>query len=85
MVLPGSDPQVFVAALKEHRPSFLHLVPPLIGFLANSPLVTPELLTPIRMINTGAAPAGQTLLSQFHAKAPSYTIVKVTVTMNCAL
>ena len=40
--------------------------------------MTPDLLAPIRMINTGAAPAGQTLLSQFQAKAPSYTIVKVT-------
>ena len=40
--------------------------------------MTPDLLAPIRQINTGAAPAGQTLLSQFHAKAPSYTIVKVT-------
>ena len=78
MVLPGFDPHVFVAALKEHRPSFLHLVPPLLGFLASSPLVTPDLLAPIRQINTGAAPAGQTLLSQFRAKAPSYTIVKVT-------
>ena len=67
-----------MAALKEHRPSFLHLVPPLLGFLASSPLVTPDLLAPIRQINTGAAPAGQTLLSQFRAKAPSYTIVKVT-------
>ena len=77
VVLPGFDPQVFVSALKEHKPSFLHLVPPLIGFLANSPLVTPDLLTPLRMINTGAAPAGNTLLAQFHAKAPPYTIVKV--------
>ena len=47
--------------------------------------MTPDLLAPIRQINTGAAPAGQTLLSQFHAKAPSYTIVKVTIdgVLNC--
>ena len=44
--------------------------------------MTPDLLAPIRQINTGAAPAGQTLLSQFHAKAPSYTIVKVTMTTD---
>ena len=47
--------------------------------------MTPDLLASIRMINTGAAPAGQTLLSQFQAKAPSYTIVKVRVTTDGVL
>ena len=76
VVLPSFDPGQFVALLAEHRPSFLHLVPPLVSFLASSPLVTPDHLRSLRQINTGAAPAGPRLIAQLYEKAPAYTMVK---------
>ena len=91
-MLPGFDPSLFVSALAAHRPTFLHVVPPLLSFLAHSPLVTPEHLASLRQVelglypldcsssnlqvNTGAAPCGPTLLAQLYEKAPSYTIIK---------
>ena len=60
--------------MEKHKPTFLHLVPPLLGFLANNPLVTQDHLKSLRRINVGAAPIGQTLISQFYKKAPKYTI-----------
>ena len=76
MILPGFDPTLFVKAMEEYKPTFLHLVPPLMGFLANHPLVTPDHLKSLRQINVGAAPIGPTLITQFYKKAPKYTIFK---------
>jgi len=74
VILPGFDPTLFIKAMEKHKPTFLHLVPPLLGFLANNPLVTQDHLKSLRRINVGAAPIGQTLISQFYKKAPKYTI-----------
>lgn len=76
VILPSFDPQTYVDALEKHKPSFLHLVPPLVGFLANHPLVTSDHLASLRQINVGAAPSGPTLISQFYKKAAPYTIYK---------
>ena len=76
VVMPSFDPAVFVKLLTEHKPSFLHLVPPLVSFLASSPLVQPDHLRSLRQINTGAAPAGPRLISQLYEKAPAYTMLK---------
>jgi len=76
VILPGFDPTLFVKAMEEYKPTFLHLVPPLMGFLANHPLVTPDHLKSLRQINVGAAPIGPTLITQFYKKAPKYTIFK---------
>ena len=76
IVMPSFEPGLFVKLLSEHKPSFLHLVPPLVSFLASSPLVQPDHLRSLRQINTGAAPAGPQLISQFYEKAPAYTMLK---------
>ena len=55
VVLPGFDPSLFVSALAAHRPTFLHVVPPLLSFLAHSPLVTPEHLASLRQVELGVA------------------------------
>ena len=55
MVLPGFDPSLFVSALAAHRPTFLHVVPPLLSFLAHSPLVTPEHLASLRQVELGVS------------------------------
>jgi len=76
VVLPTFDPQVFVKLLTKHKPTFLHLVPPLVSFLANSPAVTTEHLSTLRQVNVGAAPSGPNLINQFYKKAPRYVMYK---------
>ena len=76
VVLPSFEPQLFADLMKKHRPTFLHLVPPLASFLANSPLITTDHLSSLRQINVGAAPSGPELIKQFYKKAPSYVMYK---------
>ena len=70
VILPSFDPATYLAALITHRPQFLHLVPPLIGFLATHPAVTSDHLSSITTIFGGAAPVGKTLLGLLKQKAP---------------
>ena len=53
VVLPKFDPSMYVSSLAQHRPSLLHLVPPLVSFLASSNLVTRDHLASVRQIYTG--------------------------------
>jgi len=76
IVLPSFKPDQFVSLMERHKPTFLHLVPPLASFLANSPLVTREHLTSLRQVNVGAAPSGPQLIEQFYKKAPKYVMYK---------
>jgi len=76
IVLPSFDPKIFADLMIKHKPTFLHLVPPLASFLANHPLITTEHLSSLRQINVGAAPSGPTLIKQFYKKAPSYVMYK---------
>ena len=70
VILPSFDPASFLAALLAHRPQFLHMVPPLIGFLATHPAVTPDHLSSVTTVFGGAAPIGKTLLHLLKQKAP---------------
>jgi acyl-CoA synthetase (AMP-forming)/AMP-acid ligase II len=76
VVVPSFNPAQFVRLMTEHRPTFLHLVPPLASFLANSPLVTREHLASLRQLLVGAAPSGPQLIEQFYRKAPKYVMYK---------
>merc|ERR1711892_230815 len=57
VVLPTFDPQIFVKLMTKHKPTFLHLVPPLVSFLSNNPMVTTDHLASLRQVNVGAAPS----------------------------
>jgi len=70
VTLPSFDPAQFLAAMLEHRPTFLHVAPPLVGFLVAHPAVTPEHLASLRQIFCAAAPAGPALIEQWGRKAP---------------
>ena len=50
--------------LVSHRPTFLHLAPPLVGFLATHPAVTPDHLASVNYVVVGAAPVGKALIDQ---------------------
>ena len=56
------------------QPNFLHVVPPLLGFLANSPAVTPELFSHMRDILVAAAPISSCLTEKFMKKAPNVVV-----------
>ena len=50
VTLPKFDPNMFTRALREFRPTFLHLVPPLVDFCANHKSVTPQHLSSVEHI-----------------------------------
>jgi len=70
------DPVQYTSLLASEKPSFLHLVPPVVSFLASSPLVTKEHLAGLREVICGAAPCGASLISQFMKKAPESLLFK---------
>jgi len=70
VTLPSFDPGQFLDAMLEHRPTFLHVAPPLVGFLASHPLVTEDHLSSLRQIFCAAAPAGPALIELFNRRAP---------------
>jgi len=71
VTVPMFEPNMFLKTLLDYRPTFLHLAPPLVGFLASHPAVTPEHLASVHTIFVGAAPAGPALINKFHSKAPN--------------
>jgi len=70
VTLPSFEPGQFLDAMLEHRPTFLHVAPPLVGFLASHPLVTEDHLSSLRQIFCAAAPAGPALIELFNRRAP---------------
>ena len=52
------------------QPTFLHLAPPVVSFLANSEKVKPEHLGSIKSIFVAAAPFGEAVAQKFLEKAP---------------
>ena len=53
------------------QPTALHVVPPLVTFLANSPTVTEETLSSLKVIFCGAAPLGPALIERVLKKIDS--------------
>jgi len=70
VTVPSFDPAVFLWLLLSHRPTTLHLAPPLVSFLASHPMATPEHLASVKTVVVGAAPAGPALIALFLKKAP---------------
>jgi len=58
--------------IKNLQPTCIHLVPPLIGFMANSPEITKNEFVSINSIMGGAAPIGEALISRLLEKAGKY-------------
>ena len=54
VTLPRFEPALFLAALLTYRPTFLHLAPPLVQFLANYPAVTEDHLSSIHTVRQGS-------------------------------
>ena len=50
VTLPMFEPSMFLSALLAHRPTYLHLAPPLVQFLANHPAVTEDHLSSLHTV-----------------------------------
>jgi acyl-CoA synthetase (AMP-forming)/AMP-acid ligase II len=67
--LPEFKPQLFLETIRNHKPTALHLVTPLISYIVNTPEFTKEDLAPVNTIKAGAAPIGQSLINKLLKKA----------------
>uniref|UniRef100_A0A0P4W564 Luciferin 4-monooxygenase n=2 Tax=Scylla olivacea TaxID=85551 RepID=A0A0P4W564_SCYOL len=68
VTLPFLKPELYVKTLEKYKITYLHTVPPILDFLANSDLVKPEHLNPTHTVLCGAAPIGPTLISELLKK-----------------
>ncbi|CAL4058647.1 unnamed protein product, partial [Meganyctiphanes norvegica] len=65
---PKFDPNTYAKVLEDHKIEWVHLVPPLLHFLVNSPSATAEVLRHIKLIIIAAAPVSPTLTNEFKKK-----------------
>ncbi|CAL4073818.1 unnamed protein product, partial [Meganyctiphanes norvegica] len=65
---PKFDAPTFVQTLKDHKIDRLHLVPPILNFLVQSPAATSEALSSIRGIIIAAAPVAPSMAKAFKKK-----------------
>ena len=56
VVLPKFEPSSFLSCLAHHTPHYLNIVPPLVSFLALSPLVTKDAHLPRAVCISSAGP-----------------------------
>ncbi|XP_013184562.2 uncharacterized protein LOC106130295 [Amyelois transitella] len=56
VTLPFFKPEVYIKTIATYKTDALFLVPPIAVFLGKHPMVTPEHLSPVRCIISGAAP-----------------------------
>ncbi|GAB6028007.1 hypothetical protein CHUAL_002234 [Chamberlinius hualienensis] len=68
VTLPKFDPQMFIDALREYKPTCLPLVPPIISFLAKSPLMKSNDFDSVEYVICGAAPVGVSIANAFMEK-----------------
>ena len=59
VTLPAFEPTSFLSAIQTYKMTMMHLVPPLVIFLAKHPLVDNYDLSSVRTILSGAAPLGK--------------------------
>jgi len=72
VTLPKFEPEMFIKALVTYKPTILHLVPPVMSFLAKSPTVKSDQLASVKFVNGGAAPFGPTLIESFMEKVKAH-------------
>ncbi|XP_058446117.1 uncharacterized protein LOC131427168 [Malaya genurostris] len=76
VTLPSFRPDTFVDALKKHKGTVLHVVPPIVIFMSTNDAVKPNDLKSIRNIFSGAAPMGAHDAERLIAKAPDVTFAQ---------
>jgi len=68
VVLPKFDPKIMINVLRKYRPTWLHLVPPLVSFMVGHPDVKVDDLSSVKYIRSAAAPLSPNLAQQLMNK-----------------
>ncbi|TRY77011.1 hypothetical protein TCAL_06363 [Tigriopus californicus] len=68
ITLPKFEPEAYLKALVTYKPTFLHLVPPLVSFLSTNPAVKAQHLASLEAVIGGAAPFGPALIEKLMEK-----------------
>ncbi|KAH7729127.1 Protein ACS-14 [Aphelenchoides avenae] len=71
VILRQFQPEVFCRTLQNYKMSHACLVPPVLVFLAKSPIVDKYKFPNLKFIMTGAAPSGRELLEEVQKRIPS--------------
>ena len=58
------------------QPTFLHLAPPLVSFLASHDSVSPSTLSSLEHVVVAAAPSGPELIRKFKSRAPEGVVYR---------
>ena len=74
VTLPKFEPEMYIKALVQYKPTLLHLVPPLVQFLAATPVVKSQYLSSVKVVTGGAAPFGPALIEMFMKKVEPHVI-----------
>lgn len=76
ILLPKFEEHVFLQAIQTHRPNVAFLVPPLLLFLAKSPLVDQYDLSSLLVIGCGAAPLSKDVSDAVKARLNVFEIAQ---------
>ena len=74
--LPSFDPAVFLSSIQKHNIEKVCIVPPILIFMVNHPIVDKFDLSAMRNATVGAAPADEALIKQFINKFPGTVLVQ---------
>jgi acyl-CoA synthetase (AMP-forming)/AMP-acid ligase II len=72
--LPKFDPETFLTALSKYKVTYAALVPPIISFLANHPIVSKFDLSSLKRIMSGAAPLDANTQLALEKRLPGVTV-----------
>lgn len=68
VTLPKFEPETYLKACVQYKPTVLAMVPPLVSFLATHPMVKSSHLASVKVMTGGAAPFGPALIDKFLEK-----------------
>jgi len=71
VTLPKFEPETYLKALQQYKPSCLAMVPPLVSFLATHPMVKSSYLSSVTTMTGGASSFGPALIEKFMDKCPN--------------
>lgn len=67
ITLPRFDPETYISTLAVHKASYLPMVPPILLCLNNDNRCTPQHMSHVRSIVSGAAPLGGESIDRFQS------------------
>ncbi|CAB3363107.1 Hypothetical predicted protein [Cloeon dipterum] len=75
VTLPNFEPKLFANTFSKHKPSYMCFVPPLMSFVASSPLITRKALSHLTFAANAAAPLSKQLVNQLKAKSGNSKLI----------